>query len=131
MSLEQKAGLQSLLQNFDSAKMSEDDAKALVGGIRELGIDSSRALGNALNRAGFEPAALVEKAGLLDETKALNDPGKGNSRGEVNNEAIQALSVLMDSYGGVDLTDDDWSEIFSDMKDKGIDLSQSLLDIRV
>lgn len=131
MNLEQKAGLQNLLQNYNPDSLADDDAKALVAGIRGLGIESSRALGGALNSAGIDPIALAEKAGLLNGNASPSGTNAGGAKGEINNEAIEALTLVLDTYAGGDLTDDDWSEIFSDMQDKGIDLSQSLLDIRV
>lgn len=69
----QSSSLSAVLSGYDANNLSESDAQSIVSAIKELGIEPGKALGDALNDAGFDPHEIADLAGL--------GPNKGGSAG--------------------------------------------------
>lgn len=72
----QRAKIKSVLAPYKAASLTADDAKLIKRTLREAGIRRSRALGDALLAAGFDPRRLDE----LDPPPA-RPPRDGNNSG--------------------------------------------------
>lgn len=137
MSSEQSEALQKILSDYDVDNISDEDAKNITDSIKELGISPGKELGAVLTEAGIDPQGLAEQAGLGKPQKGGGGgqqpppPGAGGPpKGEVNSEAISALQLILEDYEGDDLTDDDWTDIISNLEEQGIDTSKPLLNIQ-
>ncbi len=133
MSQVQSSKLEYLLSNYDAAALTDTDAIEIVENIRDIGIKSGRALGEFLTNAGFDSGEIAQKAGLQDkDTAPVPSPHEANGKGgEINSEALDLLSLFVDSFEGGDITADDWASFFTGLEDQGIDLSKPIVDIKV
>lgn len=140
----QSESLLALLSNYDSKNISQSDAKDIVSSIREIGIKSGKGLGDLLNQTGFKPRELAQKAGLRqgDERSAASQNDVSGTNGmppppppaqttEPNkfNDALSSLSRLVEKYEGTELSDDDWSSLYQELGEEGLDVSRPLISI--
>jgi hypothetical protein len=49
----------------------------------------------------------------------------------VDSTAVSLLAEVIDSYGGADMTEDTWAEALASLTEKGVDLTKSIVDVRV
>lgn len=77
----QKQGLTTLLADYDTATIGDEDAKQIVAGIRELDISSGKGLATALAEAGIDAGNLAEKAGLMGPQGAPSGGPPGGAGG--------------------------------------------------
>jgi hypothetical protein len=141
----QKQGLDDLLSSYDAETLSDDDAKSLVEGIKDLDIQPGSALSGALGAAGFDARALATQAGIAGERggpgRAEGPGGGGGGPGGAqgakgpDSAAVQTLqSVLEQLEQSASETDSDeefGALLTQALQEAGLDPSQSILDYHV
>ena len=140
----QSESLLALLSNYNPKNLTQSDAQDIVSGIREIGIKNAKGLGAMLNQTGFQPRELAQKSGVIkaDTNRpassqsqpahdvTVQDP-QSRSRPEnvLSNDALSALTRLVEKYEGHDLSGDDWANLYQELETEGLDVSKPLLDI--
>ncbi|PYG31677.1 hypothetical protein [Pelagimonas varians] len=154
----QKQGLTTLLGDYDTATISDEDAKQIVAGIRELEISSGKGLATALAEAGIDAGNLAEKAGLLKPHGGLEGggpqdgagrpggaggpPGGGGRPGGAsgkegsgtgaNSVAVEVLNSVLETMAEEDdsSTDTFQALLAEQLEAAGLDPSQPIMDLK-
>jgi hypothetical protein len=137
----QKQGLSELLSNYDAANLSDEDAKSLTDGIKELGIQRGKELAQALGDAGFDARALAEQAGLKG-SQGQGGPNGGSKGGTPpvdakgpDSSAVQTLQSVVEQLQDLleeNTEDTDYSAKLTEiLEESGLDPSEPILDYRV
>jgi hypothetical protein len=113
LSDDQKATVSSILSNYDPSKLTADDAKAINQAFKDAGLPFGKALGDAIENAGFS----VKTLRSLDPSQSKN-PGMAESDAE--NRAFSGLIKSLDLSQTSTLTsgtsaDDAQNSAFSDL----------------
>lgn len=142
---DQGSKLTEVLSKYDAKNVSEADAKSIAAQVKDLGIQQGKALADAMKSNGFDAQSIgsmakSDKAGGKErgtggpEGSRPPPPPKGeggNAKGSVDSTAVSLLAKVIDSYGGSDMTEETWAEALASLSEKGVDLSKSMVDIRV
>ncbi len=155
---DQQQGLDDVLSNYDTKNLSDDDAKAVVEAIKELGLQPGRGLAQALSGAGIDARELAQQAGLGAPGEGGTGGGKGQGgpggsggggrpggpngpggSGGVqgpDSAAVQTLqSVVEQLQDALSESDDDTTDFTSLLLEKldeaGVDTSAPIVDFRV
>jgi hypothetical protein len=149
---DQSSKLTEILSKFDAEKLSASDAKSIVEQVKELEIQPGKALAKAMETAGFDAKAIGDLAkpeqtgtaqggkGGPDGSRPPPPPGGGqggggeggiSSKGTVDSTAATLLAEVIDSYGGSDMTEETWAEAMASLSEQGVDLTKSIMDLRV
>ena len=126
--------IRDTLSNFDADNISESDAKSIVSQIKEAGIAPGRALTEAFAEEGFDAATIGEKSGVKGDRPPPPPPPPGEAggvNGEINSEALSALTLLLETANDTELTEADWTEFYENLEEQGVDTSNPFVDIRV
>jgi len=106
LSTEQKDTISSILSEYDSSALSEQDAKEIVQALQDAGIRPSKDFANTLEAAGFDAREIGDLAGVSPPQRGGDGalpisntppPGGGNSA-SVNQENIQLLQSILEQY---------------------------------
>ena len=102
LSDEQKETIDSILADYDSSELSEQDAKDIVSAFQEVGISPSRDFADTLETAGFDAREIGELAGVTPPSRgeggAPPPPQNGGSSAGVNQDNLQLLQSILDQY---------------------------------
>lgn len=143
--------LNEFLTNYDSANLSEDDAKEIVSQIKELGIKSGSSLATALEENGIDAKGLAELAGVKGAESARPNGGPpggggpggaggpppgggGKGRDSVDETAVSLISDALESYTSATsdtsttTTESFWSVLEPTLQAAGYDTSKSVID---
>lgn len=146
----QQQGLDDLLSIYDAETLSDEDARSLVEGIRDLEIQRGAALTEALGSAGFDARELAAQAGIAGKPGGGGGPGgaggpppaggggggPGGAQGSKgpDSAAVQALQSIVEQLeeeASETDADTDFSSLLQQaLEDAGIDTSQPILDFR-
>lgn len=127
---EQSTGLSDLLKEYDASDLSDDDAKAIVAQIKELGIAPGSGLSDALAAAGIDARDLADQAGIGGgpNGKSGPPPGGGEGRGTVNSDAVALIAEVLESME-TDESETSFIETLKQrMEDQGISSSDPIID---
>lgn len=69
----QKEEVSSILENYDSSSLSQEDAQAIMGSLKDAGITPSRDLANTMRESGFE----AMEVGSLARTGEISSTPSG------------------------------------------------------
>ncbi|MGJ8563931.1 MAG: hypothetical protein ACSHXY_10305 [Alphaproteobacteria bacterium] len=130
----QSDALKNVLSKYDANNISEADAKNIVKDVKDLGIASGRPLTIVFAGQGFDAGSIGEKAGASKGEKPSGPPpggGKGGPRGEVNTEAVSALTLLLEAKDGEDVTETEWSDFYAELEEQGVDTSKPFIDLKM
>ncbi len=127
----QSDALKNVLSKYDAGSITEADAKNIVKDVKELGIAPGKSLTIIFAQEGFDARAVGDKAGAGDRPPPPPGGGKGGPKGQVNNEAISALKLLLDSKEGEAVTETEWSDFYSGLEEQGIDTSKPFIDLKL
>lgn len=142
---DQSSKLTEILSKYDAKNVSQTDAKSIALQVKDLGIKQGKALAEAMQTQGFDAKSIgdmaaPEKAGGKTGGKGGPEgsrpppppPAEGTSaKGTVDSAAVSLLAEVIDSYGGSDMTEETWAEAMNSLAQQGVDLSKSIMDIRL
>ncbi|SNR61416.1 hypothetical protein [Puniceibacterium sediminis] len=144
----QSTKLAETLSRYDADNLSDDDAKALVTSIRELGIKAGSGLADALGAAGIDAGDLAQKAGIGGPGgppggkggpggpppggKGGPPPGGGQGAKGVESVDEAVVSLIKDAAEAYEASEDEESS-FADilaakLEEAGYDPSQPVVD---
>ena len=101
LSTEQKDTISSILSEYDSSALSEQDAKEIVQALQDAGIRPSKDFANTLEAAGFDAREIGDLAGVSPPLRGEGGtppPPKGENSASVNQENIQLLQSILEQY---------------------------------
>lgn len=145
---DQSTKLTDTLANYDADNLSDDDAKALVSAIKEMGITAGSGLTDALAGAGIDARELADQAGIGGGGPsgaggppggAGGPPGGGGPGGpggggggsavsEVDEAVLSLVQEAVDSYAESD-TEESFADILAaKLTENGYDSSQPIVD---
>ncbi|MEP1792976.1 hypothetical protein [Parasphingorhabdus sp.] len=129
----QSQQLTEVLSNYDPDALSDDDAKNLVSEIKELGIQPSTGLANALSEVGTNAKDLGEKAGVKEGPhpsggKKGPPPEGGRGVESVDDALISLISDAVETYETSEESESLWSILETSLEEAGYDTSESLVD---
>ncbi|WP_211097091.1 hypothetical protein [Aliishimia ponticola] len=143
----QKETLSGLLSKVDGDSLSDADAKALVEGIEEAGIAKGSGLTEALSEAGIDARALAEQAGLTGAGGAGGPGGPGGKGGPggpggglgnaavegkgTEDASVQLMQSIVEQMSEVSDEEDYQEQLLSALEDAGLDLTESVVDLRL
>lgn len=138
--------LTDILSKYDAKNVTTTDAKAIAAQVKELGIEQGKALAEAMKTQGFDASAIgsmvaQDKSGGKADGKGGPEgsrpppppppPGETGAKGGVDDTAVSLLAEVIASYDGTEMTEETWAEAMQTLAEKGVDLSKSMVDIRV
>ena len=101
LSTEQKDTIASILSDYDSSTLSEQDAKDIVQAFQDAGIRPSKDFANTLEAAGFDAHEIGGLAGVSPPQRGevgAPPPPKGGNSASVNQENLQLLQSILEQY---------------------------------
>lgn len=122
MSDEEKTQVKSLLEQYDTENLSEDDTKTLFDQIKSLGIKPGDDLKTLMEDAGVKPPKPPEGGGK---------PPKGGSSTETvstKSNMPSYLSEFVSQAQSGSITDDDLNTILSTLQQNGYGTSGNIFD---
>lgn len=145
----QSSGLTEVLSNYDAENLSDDDAKALVEEIKDLGIQRGSGLTEALGEAGIDARGLAQQAGISGSSGSNAPPeggqgggpggpggagGGGGAKGPESAE-VQTMQAVLEQLQASEKeadTDENFATLLlQSLEDAGLDTSQPIVDFRV
>lgn len=149
LSVDQKTGLTDLLSQYDTSDLSDEDAKSIVDGIKELGISSSRELASVLRDSGVDARGLAQQAGVGGKEGgpppgggkggpggAGGPGGPGGSGGAGQSSGAKgpdetAVQLLEEAVAALAEGEEDSTTSLSDLlQEAGVDVTQPIVDFR-
>ncbi len=131
----EKQKLSDLLANYDTEDLSDEQAKEIVDGIKELDIAPGRGLAEALGTAGIDARALAEQAGLgaPGGRGGPGGPSGGGPKGP-DSSAVETLRSVVEELLEA-TSDEEDSSTFSTLLSEaleaaGVDTSSPVLDYK-
>lgn len=120
LTYEQSVKIQDILAQYDSDKLSAQDASEIVSQISDLGVKPSRALAQELDAVGFNAKAIGDAAraaaGSNLPATALANP---------DDATFDTLAAILGEYDLENLSEDDRTAITSALRDVGVNFSSS------
>lgn len=142
---DQSSKLAELLANYDAKNVTQADAKAIAAQVKDLGIQPGKAMAEAMNTQGFDAKAIGDMA--RPEQAGGKNGGKGgpegsrpppppqaegiSAKGTVDDAAVSLLAEVLDSYADTEMTEDTWAEAMAKLSEQGVDLTKSMVDLRL
>ena len=133
VSAQQADAIKGVLSSYDPNNITEADAKTIVKEVRETGVAPGRPLTIVFASQGFDAQQVGNQAGIGEGQRPPPPPPSEQSgpRGQINTEALSALTLLVESKAGESITDEEWSSFYEDLEGQGIDTSQPFIDVRL
>lgn len=125
--------LKSILSNYDANNLSGADVKNIASQVKDLGIAPGRTVAIFFAGQGFDGASIGREVGVEGKRSPspLPPQGQNGPKGEVNTVALSALTRLMESKNGDDVTETEWSNFYEDLDSKGVDTSRPIIDLKL
>jgi len=132
LSDEQKETINTILSDYDSAELSEQDAKDIVSAFQEAGIKPSKDFEVTLGTAGFDAREIGDLAGVAPPQRGENGappiPRDSESAG-VNQDNLQLLQSILEQYTDLsNLSAEDEQTLSNSLLDAGLLEPGALID---
>lgn len=127
---EQKSKVQSILSDYDSSKLTNEDAKSIFQSFREAGIRPGAGLRDAITSAGFD----AEKLRTLAKpdgrhTHKQNSVSTSTSDGEIDTTALKSLQSILNQFDLTNLSADEQKDLLTQLNDAGLMQSGNIIDL--
>jgi hypothetical protein len=116
--------ISSILENYDSENLTQEDALEIVDAIEAAGIRPSRALGEAMANEGFDAKEIGDLAGIARGDMPPPPPPPSNT--EDTEDLQDILASILEEYDSENLTQEDALEIIDALEAAGIRPSREL-----
>jgi len=125
MTADQKAQVQSILAEYDSASLTDEDATAINRAFQDAGIRPSLDLRDTIEAAGFDPTRLRDAPG------AQHPGGTASASGgmAVDMNALKSLQSILDDYDLSELTSNEQSSLVERLSQSGLLRTGLMLDV--
>jgi hypothetical protein len=94
--------IKSILEQYDSSSLTEDDATSITEAIAEAGIDESSSLADTINGFGFDAETIKELSSSDDDTYSLSDD---DSNDYMNDLEVMGNFKSLSSATSTDIND--------------------------
>ena len=133
LSDEQKETINTILSDFDSTALSEQDAKDIVSAFQEAGIHPSKDFADTLETAGFDARDIGELAGMAPPQRGEGGgpppPAQDNDSAGVNQGNLQLLQSILEQYTDLsNLSAEDEQALSTSLLDAGLLEPGALID---
>jgi hypothetical protein len=128
---EQKQKIADILSQYDPENVSEEDAKAIFQAFKDAGITPAKGMKEAIEAAGFDAEDLRAR-GMTDQGGRMPPPpppDSGSSSG-VNVSALQSLQEVLSQYDLTNMTEDDQSQLLSQLQNQGLMNPGYIIDLK-
>jgi hypothetical protein len=124
---EQKSTVKDLLSQYDSENLSATDAKSLFKSFEEAGIKGP-GLREAISEAGFDADQVWS---LAHDGQKPSQPPQGGEQGmgKMDTASLKTLQSILDQFDLSNMTDEQESDLYSQLSNAGLMKSGSLFDI--
>lgn len=129
---EQTAQVKSILSEYDADSLTAADAKAIFGAFCEAGIRPGPGLAEAIEAAGFDAEQLRTRGrpeGVPEPPGPRGLQGAGSAQG-LNITALQSLQTILNQFDLTQLSDDQETELLTQLGQAGLLQSGNMLDLR-
>jgi hypothetical protein len=129
LSDEQKKTVQDILSNYDSSKITTEDAKKIFKSFEEAGIRGG-GLREVISAAGFDADAVWSLAHDGQKPgKPPQGPGGPGGSSKVDSAMLQTLQSILNQFDLSAMTEDKEQELFSQLTDSGLLKSGSVINL--
>ena len=130
LSDEQKKAVQDILSNYDSSKITTEDAKKIFKSFEEAGIKGG-GLREVISAAGFDADEIWSQA---HDGQKPGKPPEGAGRpggiaGKVNSSTLQTLQTILNQFDLSAMTEEKEKELFSQLTESGLFNSGSVINL--
>lgn len=131
LSDEQKTTIEEILSDYDSANLSESDAKSIVESFKEAGIEPGQAFAAELANAGFDARSIGDLAGVGGGQQPP-PPSQGSSISSTDLSSVVDYLETLFEEGAVDLDSATRSEDLYNLLAKKFDIGSAgnLVDVK-
>jgi hypothetical protein len=155
LSSDQKDYVSSILENYDSDSLSQEDAIEIASAFAEAGINPSRDLANTMSESGFSAHEVGELAGVAgasgmpppppgemppppkdesDEIQSISNTlevllNLQSDESSISEEEEEFIASLLSNYDSDNISQEDATQIDSALKDAGIMPSSQLAEV--
>lgn len=126
---EQKQKIADILSQYDPENVSEDDAKAIFQAFKDAGITPAKGMKEAIEAAGFDAEDLRTK-GMPDKGQMPPPPPPDSSTSGVNVSALQSLQDILSEYDLSDMSEDEQSQLLSQLQEQGLMNPGYIIDLK-
>lgn len=133
----QSDALKNVLSKYDASNITGSDAKNIVKDVKDLGIAPGKSLTIIFAQEGFDARSIGDQAGVGKGDKPSGPPpggskgGPAGPRGEVNTEALSALTLLLEAKDGEEVTEEEWTDFYTGLEEQGVDTSKPFIDLKM
>lgn len=127
----QSESLKNILSNFDANNISETDARNIVDKVKEVSVKPGQPLVLIFANEGFDAKSIGQKAGAEGQRPPPPGGGKGGPKGEINTEALSALTQLLEAKDGEEVTETEWNDFYTGLENQGVDTSKPFIDLKL
>lgn len=126
---EQKQKISDILSQYDPENVSEDDAKAIFQAFKDAGITPAKGMKEAIEAAGFDAEDLRTK-GMPDKGQMPPPPPPSSGTSGVNVSALQSLQDILSEYDLTSMTEDQQSQLLSQLQEQGLMNPGYIIDLK-
>ncbi|MCP4022742.1 MAG: hypothetical protein GY729_12935 [Desulfobacteraceae bacterium] len=118
---EQKETVASILSNYDSTSLTQEDAKAINDAFRDAGFKRGHALKNAIEAAGFDGDQIRElDPPPPEKVEGVTPVGSEHDYFSLNKEVLESLQDILNNYDFSSMTSSQEDEMVQELEDKGL-----------
>jgi len=129
---EQKEAIDSILSDYDSSALSEQDAKDMVLAFQEAGINPSKDFADQLEITGFDARKIGDLAGVTPPQQPEGGsppPKQGDNSSGVNQGNLQLLQSILEQYADLStLSAEDEQKLSNRLMEAGLLEPGALID---
>lgn len=128
---DQKTKITEILSQYDPENISEEDAKAIFQAFKEAGITPAKGMKEAIEAAGFDAEDLRAKGmpEMGGKMPPPPPPEEGSGQG-MNISALQTLQEILNQYDLSSLTEEEQTELYTQLQENGLLNAGYLLDLK-
>jgi len=126
---EQKQKISDILSQYDPENVTEDDAKAIFQAFKDAGITPAKGMKEAIEAAGFDADDLRSK-GMPDKGQMPPPPPSSSGTSGVNVSALQSLQDILSEYDLSDMSEDEQSQLLSQLQEQGLMNPGYIIDLK-
>ncbi len=118
---DQKSTVQSILADYDAENITAEDAQEIFQKLADAGITPAKGLKEAIEEAGFDAEELRTLGMPQGQNPPPPPPPDSTSSSEgINMSALESLQTILDQYDLTNLSEEDESNLISQLSQTGL-----------
>jgi hypothetical protein len=129
---DQKEKIQSILSQYDPSNITADDAKAIFKSFKDAGIQPAAGMKEAITTAGFDADKLRSLARPEGGPPPGGQPSQTGSTSKsktLDVTSLQSLQTILSQYDLSNLSDNQQTDLLSQLNQAGLIQSGKLIDL--